>query len=217
MKCISLWQPWAWLLVHGYEHPNGKRVENRSWALPKWMSGKWCLIHASKMESREEKELADTTCQRAGLPSLSSDIYYEGFPLPDIRYGGIVGVVKWSGSDPRSVSNARWTVLGLHHWLIDTALPLPFIPWHGRQGFFDVPLSRLPGPYHRVGCPVRNGENNRFGECRCEEWWASAEMGEVMTTWRGRGPHNVRIRFEDGTGAVCPLRCLRKERDDDDV
>jgi len=39
-----------------------------------------------------------------------------------------------------------------------------------------------------------------------------------MTTWRGRGPHNVGIRFEDdGTGAVCPLRCLRKEKGDEEV
>lgn len=25
IPAISLWQPWAWLLVHGHEHPNGKR------------------------------------------------------------------------------------------------------------------------------------------------------------------------------------------------
>ena len=43
----------------------------------------------------------------------------------------------------------------------------------------------------------------------------------IVNTWRrilpGRrpaGPHNVRIEFEDGERAVCPIRCLRKLKTD---
>ena len=33
----------------------------------------------------------------------------------------------------------------------------------------------------------------------------------VTQTWRGKGKHNVRIEFEDGSTATCPIRCIRKE------
>jgi len=32
----------------------------------------------------------------------------------------------------------------------------------------------------------------------------------IINTWRGVGPHNVRIEFEGGEQAICPIRCLRK-------
>ncbi len=37
-----------------------------------------------------------------------------------------------------------------------------------------------------------------------------AKIGRLLQTWRGKGPHNVRIEFEDGTQTICPMRCLRK-------
>lgn len=33
----------------------------------------------------------------------------------------------------------------------------------------------------------------------------------VLTTWRGKGKHNVRIEFENGERVICPVRCLRKQ------
>ena len=32
----------------------------------------------------------------------------------------------------------------------------------------------------------------------------------VLTTWRGKGKHNVRIDFENGERVICPIRCIRK-------
>jgi len=32
----------------------------------------------------------------------------------------------------------------------------------------------------------------------------------ILNTWRGKGPHNVRVEFEDGWQMVTPLRCTRK-------
>jgi len=33
----------------------------------------------------------------------------------------------------------------------------------------------------------------------------------IVTTWRKKGPHNVRVEFEDGWQMITPLRCTRKE------
>ena len=32
----------------------------------------------------------------------------------------------------------------------------------------------------------------------------------VVNTWRGHGPRNVLIEFEDGQRVVCPVRTIRK-------
>lgn len=34
----------------------------------------------------------------------------------------------------------------------------------------------------------------------------------VLTTWRGKGKHNVRVEFEDGERVICPIRCIRKAK-----
>jgi len=74
------------------------------------------------------------------------------------------------------------------------------------------------GGIGRIG---RRGQIGRGAEMRVYVGRARPEWRgrrcQVVVTWRGRGPHNVRIRFMDGTGAVCPLRCLRKEKGNEDV
>lgn len=42
MRCISLWQPWAHLIVTGH-----KRIETRSWRAPKDLIGERIGIHAA--------------------------------------------------------------------------------------------------------------------------------------------------------------------------
>ena len=32
----------------------------------------------------------------------------------------------------------------------------------------------------------------------------------VVTTWRRKGRHNVKVEFENGDETVCPIRCIRK-------
>ena len=158
IPCISLWQPWAWLLVHGHEHPDGKRVENRTWPLPAAMIGRWCLIHAAKAIKPNERLAAGRVAAtltgwapRVALARLTSDT--EEFPL-----GGIVGAVKWEtccevealfeddglGAPPPSIR--AWAV-GPHCWITSAAKPLPFVSLCGRQGFWNVPLSSLPDEY----------------------------------------------------------------------
>ena len=49
MMAISLWEPWAWLVVHGH-----KPIETRTWCPPYRLAGKRIAIHAAKkVPSRE--------------------------------------------------------------------------------------------------------------------------------------------------------------------
>ncbi len=94
LPCISLWQPWAGLLVHGHEHPNGKRVENRTWDLPATMRGRWCLVHAAKTNRREEFDAAEQIL--FDIPDIHLD-YSEIYDPPREQrrlFGGIIGAVK---------------------------------------------------------------------------------------------------------------------------
>ena len=43
MKAISVWQPWAWLIVHGH-----KTIETRSWPAPEALIGQRIAIHAAQ-------------------------------------------------------------------------------------------------------------------------------------------------------------------------
>lgn len=170
VPAISLWQPWAWLLVHGHEHPNGKRVENRRWPLPPRyvdlaavndkMVGKWCLIHAAKNQDVAEFAYARDTARRAGM--MPDDLWGEWTNfVPRLSFGGIVGVVQWrlqidgesrpeSGTVARAFYDSPWFV-GEKGWVTEAARPLPFVPWRGSQGFFRVPLAALPVEYQWLG------------------------------------------------------------------
>ena len=37
----------------------------------------------------------------------------------------------------------------------------------------------------------------------------------VLTTWRRKAPHNVRVEFEDGERTICPIRCIRKRKENE--
>jgi len=167
VKAISLYQPWAWLLRHGHEHPNGKRVENRSWPLPPSMVGKWCLIHASKnpgSATHMSKELwrellaADRICTQTRIIGLEPVDQVHIPPACELDFGGIIGVVKWgtpvhgiegtpsASAEIVAVLNSAW-FCGPWGWPTLDAKPLPFVPWRGGPGFFNVPLAELPAEY----------------------------------------------------------------------
>ena len=51
VKAISLWQPWASLVIDGR-----KKIETRSWKAPAWLIGRPVAIHATKKVDREFSE-----------------------------------------------------------------------------------------------------------------------------------------------------------------
>jgi hypothetical protein len=118
LKCLSLRQPWASLIVAGE-----KKVENRSWYTRHRGP---LLIHASKTVDLD-------ACREHRLDPES---------LPT---GVILGLVNVADClPPEEPCRSRWADKGAHHWLLaDPQLlrnPVHFI---GRVGLFHVPLNCL--------------------------------------------------------------------------
>lgn len=90
MKCLSLWQPWASLLVHGR-----KRVETRGW--PITHRGP-LLIHAAKKWNGSLRHLCATepfltALVGLGMPNRTSSANWKAPTPKDMPFGEIVGRV----------------------------------------------------------------------------------------------------------------------------
>lgn len=119
MKALSIRQPWAWLIAHGY-----KDIENRVW--PTDYRGKF-LIHASS-----------TMCLGEYLDCLH--FVKETFPnivMPqyaDLELGGIVGMATLVKCVDRSES--KW-FFGPYGFVLDEMTTLPFVSCRGKLAFFE--------------------------------------------------------------------------------
>ncbi len=121
MKCISLRQPWAWLVFHG------KDIENRSW--PTSHRGS-LLIHASLKYDREGELWVSKNFPKIRIPT-------------DLPRGVIIGRVEIT--DCVSASKSRW-FFGPCGFVLKN--PVEFrkpIPYKGWLGIFDVPEKILRG------------------------------------------------------------------------
>lgn len=123
MLALSIRQPWASLILKA-----GKDIENRDW--PTKYRGR-ILIHAAKgctrLEFEDAIEFAEDCIQRP----ITAD-------LATIPRGGIVGSVEIVDCVQRS--DSPWFV-GRYGFVLRDPLMLPFTPWRGQLGFFDVPLT----------------------------------------------------------------------------
>lgn len=130
MRTLSIRQPWAWLILNA-----GKDIENRDWSTP--YRGR-ILIHAGKGMTRDEYESAvDTTAHIDPAITLP--------PFAALERGGIVGEVEIYGCVDND--HSPW-FFGAYGFLLRNPRPLPFMPWRGQLGFFDVPQ---PAALDRVG------------------------------------------------------------------
>lgn len=128
LPCISVRQPWAWLIVNGY-----KDIENRNWKTK--VRGR-VLIHAAKGMTDEEwlnaMLFATRTCD---LPQSVVDQARAEVPT---QRGGIVGSVEIV--DCVDGHRSPWFV-GDYGFVLRNARKLPFIPYRGALSFFGVPES----------------------------------------------------------------------------
>lgn len=118
---LSIRQPWAWLILHG-----GKDIENRDW--PTRVRGR-ILVHAAKGMTESEYEYAVDAAIANGADLRA---------MPDWKHmqrGGIVGSVEIV--DCVAASASPWFIGGCGFVLRDPR-PLPFVPYKGRLGFFEV-------------------------------------------------------------------------------
>lgn len=119
MKALSIRQPWAWLIVHGF-----KPVENRSW--PTSHRGAM-LIHAGQVFDVE------------GLQSVLHIFPELRSRLPQqYDLGGIVGRAQLRDCVQQHPS--RWFT-GPYGFVMAEPQPLPFVRMPGKLSFFDVDLS----------------------------------------------------------------------------
>jgi hypothetical protein len=116
MKALSIRQPWAFLIAHGY-----KNIENRDW--PTRFRGP-VLIHAGRTMDPEDYEWIRISYPDVPLP-----------PLESLERGGIVG--QCTIVDCVTTSDSRW-FLGRFGFVITNARPLDFRPLPGKLGFFEV-------------------------------------------------------------------------------
>lgn len=129
---LSLWQPWAWLVVHG-----PKDVENRSWKPPAGSEGREFYVHAAKRCDQGEWDRAAAFAREmgfAGLPELSC-----------LHFGGVVGRVQISGylAPSESGPRAKWHMAEQWGWQLKKREPVPFVPMRGNQRFWRVPASLI--------------------------------------------------------------------------
>lgn len=154
MKCLSLWQPWASLVVLGT-----KKIETRSW--PTNYRGP-LLIHAAK---KRIPELIDLVCWdefQAALWNLAGTMEEKAGCLP---FGEIIGRVELIDCRPTESFNLgelhslryrpgregdlsqSWTENDLGNfepgrfgWVFENPKYFAYkIPYRGKQGLFDVP------------------------------------------------------------------------------
>jgi len=157
LPCLSIRQPWAWLIVNGH-----KDVENRTW--PTRVRGMF-FVHASNTMTRADYEACAIFC--GGLPF---DV-----PLPpagDLERGGIVGVAVLT--DCVGAWFSPWFT-GPYGFVLANPMPRKFRPYKGHLGFFDVPIDASI-PFVQCCSLCNNSPNCPYqgilNVCRAENNWA---------------------------------------------
>ena len=123
MKALSIRQPYAWLIVHGY-----KLIENRTW--PTRYRGP-ILIHASRALYPDYDGIVTRMCDEFGITVPAGDA---------IERGGIVGRATIIDCVRESASPWFW---GPYGFVLGSVEPLPFLTIHGHLGLFEVADSAL--------------------------------------------------------------------------
>lgn len=128
MKALSILQPWAWLIVNGH-----KDIENRTWYTP--YRGKFIVHAGKKYGPRIHADYAECIEDmfKIKLP-----------PLAEMQLGGIVG--EATIIDCTKGSGSRWYADGRWGFVLTGMKKLPFRPYRGQLGFFDVQtdISTVP-------------------------------------------------------------------------
>jgi len=152
MKAITLYQPWASLIMTG-----AKTFETRSWATK--YRGPLVICSAKGGLSKSELlHLLSTWQIQSGLAPLVGDpldLSFRSFPgvkIDHLPFGKALGVVDLtncskSGDLSRNQINTDWPygdfTLGRYAWKLENVRPFDKpIPVIGRQGFFNFEVPK---------------------------------------------------------------------------
>jgi hypothetical protein len=139
MPCISLWQPWAQLIVLG-----AKKYETRDWIAPQQFRGR-IAIHAAKT-TKDRINKVDL-CEYCFLPH-----FYEFVPVfEELPLGAVVGTVElthcYRVEDVRPHLSDQELAFGNYEdgrfcWRMkDPVIFKEPIPLRGLQKFFTIDLA----------------------------------------------------------------------------
>ncbi|NUO50693.1 MAG: hypothetical protein HOV80_17725 [Polyangiaceae bacterium] len=162
MLALSMWQPWAWAVVHLDE--GGKEIENRQrrdGRMPLIVRHRGpLLIHASK---KQDVAYYEDVAERIAII-----IGRRPPPLEELQFGGIIGRAigvatiqpdgtLWRGPSAdradeffanvfraNEFADTRWHIPPQWGLVLRERRPLPFIPYKGMQGLFHVPDEVIP-------------------------------------------------------------------------
>jgi hypothetical protein len=146
MKALSIWQPWASLLMAGI-----KAYETRSWAPPASLLGERTAIHAAKTPVGFER-LAPHLCPL--IPGMaeaqSGEDLHAIMPLGCLLGTAILAFALSTDSDlaadilPCETALGDWSP-GRWAWRFTDHQPLATpIPYRGQQGVFTIPDHLIP-------------------------------------------------------------------------
>jgi hypothetical protein len=121
--CLSIRQPWAWLIVNGW-----KNIENREW--PTRQRGP-IYVHASQTMTRGDYE----SC-RIFVEGIHADLWSKIPPANKLERGGIVGQTTILSCVTQHPS--EW-FCGRFGFVLDDSKPLPFVACPGQLRFFPAP------------------------------------------------------------------------------
>jgi hypothetical protein len=130
LYALTLWQPWADLIVDGL-----KPVENRPWAPPSWLLGKPFAIHAGRTYDRE--------CEAACFAGrFSPDGTTPIAVSSEGARGAIIGIatldrVEWRRPLLEPSSESPWFFGPCGWWLRDVTRIRP-VPCRGFQKLWKV-------------------------------------------------------------------------------
>jgi len=127
---LSIRQPWASLILLA-----GKDIENRNWATK--VRGPF-LIHAAKGMTRTEYIDAMEFAFAIDKNWAQSLPDTRPFDFNNLPRGGIIGSVILVDCVQRDKSNSPW-FQGAYGFVLRDPKLLPFYPYKGQLGFFDVP------------------------------------------------------------------------------
>lgn len=138
MRAISVRQPWAFLIIRpdiidpvaraeAFAAGHIKDIENRDWATHR--RGR-VLVHASKGMTRVEYE------DVSYLLRIEHNCEIELPPIDKLERGGIIGSVEIV--DCVAASPSKW-FFGHYGFVLRDARLMPFMPYTGSLGFFNVP------------------------------------------------------------------------------
>lgn len=126
MKALSISRPWPWAIINA-----GKRIENRSWRVPKGAIGERIAIHAAKsVDALAFAYIPD-------CPDFEGD-----HPTGIVALATITGCVGPGQHLPIPAGQQRW-YFGPFGWVLDDVVEIDPVPCKGALGLWEIPADVL--------------------------------------------------------------------------